>query len=205
MLNAILALAMFSSTATRTANAPASGITKVVIIGRAGSLDVKGQSGATEIRAKGEAEASSEDVLKKMQLVATRSGSTLTIEAQIPEDSSWLGSSPTMGFEVTVPKGVAVSIKDGSGSLTVKDVGELDIDDGSGSIDIDGVTGNVRISDGSGGIEIEKVNGNVTITDDGSGSLDVKDIHGDFTVQHKGSGQVTYERVSGKVSVPKNR
>src|SRR4051795_4208814 len=115
MLNAILALAMFSSTATRTANAPASGITKVVIIGRAGSLDVKGQSGATEIRAKGEAEASSEDVLKKMQLVATRSGSTLTIEAQIPEDSSWLRSPPPRGFGGGGAEGVGGSIQGGAG------------------------------------------------------------------------------------------
>src|ERR1041385_201521 len=163
MLNAILALTLFSSTATRTASTPASGVTKVVIIARAGSLDVKGENGVTEIRAKGEAEASSDDVLKKMQLVATRSGSTVTIEAQIPEDSSWIGSSPTLGFEVTEPAGMAVTIKDGSGSMTVKNIGELDITDGSGSIDIDGVTGNVRISDGSGGVEIERVNGNVTI------------------------------------------
>lgn len=203
MLNAIVALALLSSTATRTASAPASGITKVVIIAGAGSLDVKGASGVTEILAKGKAEAPSDDVLKKVQLVATRSGSTLTIESKIPEDSSWLGSSPALSFEVTVPSGIAVTIKDGSGSMTVKDVGELDVTDGSGSIDIDGVTGNVRITDGSGSIEIEKVNGNVMITDDGSGSLDVKDVHGDFTVQHKGSGQINYERVSGKVTVPK--
>ena len=183
MLHALLALALSSTT-------PASGITKVVIIGRAGSLDVNGQSGVTEIRATGKSE--SHDA----KLVATRSGSQLTIEAVTPDDRA-------LDFDVTLPAGVAVKIDDGSGELNVKNVGQLDVTDGSGSLSIDGVTGNVRISDGSGSIDVKNVSGSVTITDDGSGSVNVTDVRGDFTVLKKGSGHVDYARIGGRVSVPR--
>ena len=182
MLHALLALALSSTT-------PASGITKVVIIGRAGSLDVNGRSGATEIRATGKPES------PDAKLVATRSGSQLTIEAVTPDDKA-------LDFEVVVPAGVAVKINDGSGELNVKNVGELDVTDGSGSIDIDGVTGNVRVSDGSGSIDVKNLSGSVTITDDGSGSVNVTDVRGDFTVLKKGSGHVEHARIGGRVSLP---
>src|SRR5690349_5007114 len=111
MLTAIFALALVSNT-------PASGITKVVIIARAGSLAVNGQSGATEIRASGNGES------PDAKLVSRRNGSQLTIEAVTPDDTS-------LDFDVTLPTGVALSINDGSGSMTVKNVGELDVTDGS--------------------------------------------------------------------------
>jgi len=136
-----------------------------------------------------------------VQLVATRSGAQVTIEAKIP-DGTFLLSSPQLDFKVSLPAGVPVVIHDSSGEMMVKNVGELDVKDSSGSIDIDGVTGSVRIADSSGSIEVEKVTGNVLITEDGSGSVTVKDVRGDFTVQKKGSGHVDYERIGGKVSVP---
>lgn len=182
MLHALLALALSTTT-------PASGITKVVIIGRAGSLDVSGRSGVTDIRSTGKSDS------RDAKLVATRSGSQLTIEAVTPDDKA-------LDFEVTVPPGVAVKIDDGSGELSVKNVGELDVTDGSGSIDIDGVTGNVRISDGSGSIDVKNVSGSVTITDDGSGSVNVTDVRGDFTVLKKGSGHIEHARIRGRVSLP---
>jgi DUF4097 and DUF4098 domain-containing protein YvlB len=183
MLTAILALALVSTT-------PAGGITKVVIIARAGSLAVNGRSSAAEIRATGNGES------PDAKLVARRDGAQLTIEAVTPDDTS-------LDFDVMLPTGVAVSINDGSGSMTVKNVGELDVTDGSGSMDIDGVTGNVRISDGSGSIDVKHVSGSVTITNDGSGAVNASDVRGDFTVLKKGSGHVEYERIGGRMWVPK--
>jgi hypothetical protein len=195
------ALALASTSVPRAVSTSANGITKVVIVARAGSLEVNGVAGATEIKANGTADAPSDDTLKQVQLVATRSGSQVTIEAEIP-DGTFLLSSPQLDFTVTLPAGMPVVIHDSSGEMTVKNVGELDVKDSSGSIDIDGVTGNVRLADSSGSIEVEKVTGSVTITEDGSGSVTVKDVRGDFTVQKKGSGHVDYERIGGKVSVP---
>lgn len=203
MTTALFALALLlSSTATRNTTTPASGVTRVTIIARAGSLTVNGHGGMSDIKATGRIEAPTDALLAKTKLVATRSGSEVTIEAQVPEETV-LMSSTTMELEVNLPAGVAVVIKDSSGSITTKDTGPLDVTDGSGSIDIDGVTGNVRISDDSGSIEVEKVTGSVVITDDGSGEVNVSDVRGDFTVMHKGSGHIEYARISGKVSVPK--
>ncbi len=197
MLTALLALALLSSpSATRTASAPASGVTRVVINASTGSLRVTGRSGASEIIANGTASAKDDAALAKTQVTIRRNGSELRIEAQVPENAS-------LDLEVKVPTEVTVEIHDGSGTLFVTNSGNLDITDGSGSMEIDTVTGNVRITDGSGSIDVKKVKGSVTITDDSSGSVHVADVTGDFTVLHKGSGHVDYERVGGKVSVPK--
>jgi DUF4097 and DUF4098 domain-containing protein YvlB len=201
VINALLALALLSSTATRNTTTPAGGVTRVTIIARGGSLTVNGHGGMSDIKATGHIEAPSDELLAKTKLVATRSGSEVTIETQVPEETVLL-SSTTMDLEVNLPAGVAVVIRDGSGSIKTNGTGALDVTDGSGSIDIDGVTGNVRITDGSGSIEVEKVTGNVVVTDDGSGAVNVSDVRGDFTVMRKGSGHIEYERISGKVSVP---
>src|SRR5581483_2287448 len=196
MLTALFAVALLSSpSATRTASAPASGVTRVVINASTGSLRVTGRSGASEIIASGKASAKDDALLARTQVTARRNGSELRIEAQVPESAS-------LDLEVKVPSEVMVEIHDGSGTLFVTNAGSLDITDGSGSMEIDTVHGNVRITDGSGSIDVKNVNGSVTITDDASGSVHVADVTGDFTVLHKGSGYIEYERVGGRVSLP---
>jgi DUF4097 and DUF4098 domain-containing protein YvlB len=208
--------------AERSAVQSAAGVTRVVIIGRAGFLHVEGRQGATEIRARGTACASTEELLVAILFKSTRSGSTVTIEAMVPNESeSFFSSSPSLDMTVTVPAGMAVTVTDTSGELTIKNTGETDVDDRSGGLEIHHVTGNVTVRDTSGEIVIEDVSGNVhipsdssgsiavrhvggsvTIDEDGSGSIDVDDIGGDFTLGRKGSGSVNYERVRGRVSVP---
>jgi len=208
--------------AERSAVQSAAGVTRVAIIARAGFLHVEGKQGATEIRARGTACASTDKLLAAIVFKATRSGSTVTIETIVPNESeSFFTSSPYLDTTITVPAGMAVSVADTSGELTIRDTGETDVDDRSGGLEIRHITGNVTVRDTSGEIVIEDVSGNVhipsdssgsidvhhaggsvTIDEDGSGSIDVSDIGGDFTVSHKGSGSITYERVRGKVSVP---
>lgn len=208
--------------AERSAAQSAAGATKVVIIGRAGFLHVEGRSGASEVRATGTACASIEEQLVGIRLNGSRSGSEVRIEAEVPShDSAWFSSSPKLDFTVTVPAGIAVDVVDTSGEMTISDVGNLNVvdtsggieirhvtgdvsvRDTSGEIDVADVTGNVRIpSDGSGSIDVRRVRGSVTIDDDGSGSVNVSDIGGDFTVGSKGSGSIGYDGVKGHVSVP---
>ena len=200
MLIAILALSLMPE-APRATTTPATGVTKVVVIASAGSLKVNGRGGATEIKATGTAYASTESLLEKTQLVATRSGSQVTIEAQIPETT--VLPSGSLDFDVSVPANVAVEVRDGSGSIDIDNVASVDLNDGSGSIEIENVSGSIRITDGSGSIDVKKVGGSVTVTADGSGSVSVADVKGDFTVGKKGSGHIDYERVSGKVNIPR--
>jgi hypothetical protein len=211
-----------TNTAPRSAALSAAGATRITIVGRAGSLKVAGRNGANEVRATGTACASSRGDLADIQLRATRSGSEIRIEAEVPDISgSWWGER-RLDFEVSLPANVKVEVVDGSGELTIENTGPLDVEDGSGELTIrhvngnlsvhDGsgamtiedVTGNVRIHDGSGSIDVHRVSGSVTLND-GSGSVDVVDVGGDFTVESKGSGHVSYERIRGKVDVPRRR
>jgi hypothetical protein len=208
--------------AERSAVQSAAGVTRVAIIGRAGFLHIEGKQGATEIRARGTACASIDELLVAITFKATRSGSTVTIEAMVPNESdSFFTSSPYLDTTVTVPAGMAVDVADTSGDLTIRNTGQTDVADRSGGIEIRHVTGNVTVrdtsgdiviedvtgnvhipSDSSGSIDVRHVGGSVTIDEDGSGSIDVNDVGGNFVVDRKGSGSISYDGVRGKVSVP---
>jgi|KBSMisStandDraft_5_1062788.scaffolds.fasta_scaffold779974_1 hypothetical protein len=171
--------------ADRSAVQPARGVTRVVIIGRAGFLHVEGRDGATEIRATGRACAPIEEFLVGMLLKASRAGSTVTIEAiGSRKDASLFASEAKLDFTVTLPAGMEVDVVDTSGDLQISNVG------------------NTRVADTSGDIAIKNINGSVTIDEDRSGAVAVSDIRGDFTIRKKASGSVHYERVAGRVSVP---
>ena len=213
-----------SHEAQRRVSAPASGITRVVIVGRSGSLRVRGQNAVTEISATGTACASERRDLDRIQLKSEREGSELRIEAVIPDHSSFFfgfGHQAKLDFEVSVPRGLAVSVTDGSGSARISDVGPLTVTDGSGSLEIRGVNGNLKVRDGSGSLDISDVTGDVEVVDgsgsmdirhvggsvvvsDGSGSIEVTDVKGAFDVRSDGSGGVDYQRVSGEVRVPRD-
>lgn len=211
-----------TNTAPRSAALPINGATRIVVIGRAGSLKVAGRAGANEVRATGTACSSDKSDLAKIQLRATRSGGEIRIEAEVPEISGVFWGERKLDFEVSLPANVPVRVVDGSGGLIIENTGPLDVDDGSGELTIRHVAGNLTVQDGSGGMTIEDVSGSVRIHDgsgsiavhrvggsvilnDGSGSVDVTDVGGDFRVESKGSGHVSYERIKGKVDVPRRR
>src|ERR1700760_3941474 len=69
----------------RSVAAPAAGVTRIVIVGRAGWLNINGHRGAAQVTANGTACASSRDRLNETKLVLSRSGSELRIEAATPD------------------------------------------------------------------------------------------------------------------------
>lgn len=205
-----------SSSEKRNVAAPAAGITRIVIIGRAGTLHIGGRRGAPEVIASGTACASSRDRLNETKLVMSRSGSELRIEAVMPENEMF-GSSK-LDFDVVVPDTIPLRVEDGSGEMTIENVGtsdvtdgsgdltirnvggDLSVHDGSGEMTIENVTGNVRIMDGSGGIEVRGA-GSVEIADDGSGSVDIRNVKRDVNIGNKGSGSVEVTDVGGNFRV----
>jgi hypothetical protein len=225
LLTATTALAgMFDHcdyTAPRSASASAAGVSRIVIIGRAGSLRVEGRAGTTQVQATGTACVSDRALLNDTRLTAQRSGLELRIEALVPDRAMFQRAA--LDFEVTLPANIPVMVKDGSGSLTiagtseltVDDVsgsmeirnitGNLSVDDGSGSINISNVTGDVRIVDGSGGIEVEHVGGSVTIPSDSSGSVDIRDVKRNVTIESKRSGSISVADVGGDFRVAHKR
>ena len=182
-------------TAPRSADLAVGDATQVTVRARAGSLRIEGRPGLTSVRASGTACAGTADDLDRVELTATRSGSTILIEAHAAETRGRLD------LLLEVPDTLPLEIDDTSGSVEISDVAAVDLRDGSGGIDIAGVDGDVRVWDGSGGIDVSGVGGSVIIEDDGSGSIDVADVGGDFIVRDDGSGGVRHNGVAGRVDV----
>lgn len=177
----------------------ASGVQRVVIDAAAGGLDVRG--GASSIvRARGKACASSAVRLDHIELEVVRRGDEIRITAETSHSSSSLfrRSYATLDLSIELPSGIEVEIDDGSGSIEVSDVGALTIDDGSGSIVVRNA-GTTRIDDGSGDIELRLIRGDVEI-EDGSGEIVVAGVSGTVRIDD-GSGRVEITDVGGHVIV----
>jgi hypothetical protein len=185
----------------RNLTTPSAGVTRVIIHGESGSLTVDGRAGASQVTVLGQACTSDDDFLPRMTLTARRSGGDLHIDAHIADKTVIFGFfQARLDFAVTIPAGVPVEIEDGSGWIKVSNTGATTIEDGSGSIDIRNVRGDLRITDGSGEIEVRDVVGRVKI-EDNSGELTVRNVNGDVSV-NDGSGAITVRDVIGSVRIP---
>lgn len=160
-----------------------------------GRLEI--DAGAGSLSLKGDAATDAIEVRAEIYQVSANDNYTLTLElhddgqARLVADagSSFAGGSDRIDLTITVPAQLEVMIDDGSGSIRVETlVGDLDIEDGSGSIRVSDIQGSVMIEDGSGSIVVTGVSGNVSI-DDGSGSISVGDTGGKVTVSD-GSGSI---------------
>lgn len=206
--------------APRRVATPSSGITKIVVDARAGTLEVNGQGGVGEIVASGTACSSDADFLKQINLRMQRSGSELHVEALIPErNHDFFSFEARLDFAVTVPAGIPVVVHDSSGPMKIANVGQatiedssgeieirgvrgsLTVHDSSGAVDIDDVSGDVTIEDGSGSMVIERVGGTVHVEDDGSGAIDIREVKRDVTIDDDGSGGVNVVDVGGNFTL----
>ena len=182
------------------------GITELSIKAGAGSMDVTGVSGLDKISVKATVVVPDADedkalkvIEKKMTLTLDRQGSEAQLNAWFDGGFMGFGSDAHIVLEISVPQGLSVNIDDGSGSLDVIDVaGDVTIDDGSGSIDVKNVA-NLKIDDGSGSIDIDDASGDVSIVD-GSGSISVDHVKGSVTIDD-GSGSVKISDVEKDVII----
>ena len=181
-------------TAAREATIAVGDASSVRVIARAGSLRIDGSPGLSDIKAKGTACASSQDRLDEVELIAQRSDSEILIEAQIPENQA------SMDIVIEMPDSLSINLNDTSGDLEVRNVRSLELEDGSGDIIVDTITGDLTIKDGSGGIQVSKVGGNVRV-EDGSNDILVSDVFGDVIIQEDGSGNIFVFDVQGSFIV----
>ena len=202
----------------------AEGVETLQVEAGAGSLDITGVAG-TDIAVDAlirvpdaDVDEAQEIIREHLVLSLDRDGSIADLKAYF-EDLSRFGDSPGVDLEVRLPEGMFLNVKDGSGSLEIRNVrgdielddgsgsvrmvdvgGRLTINDGSGSIIIEGAGGDVAIVDGSGSVTVARVQGSVTL-EDGSGSIDVSEIAGDLVVPEDGSGSLDYSAIAGRVDV----
>lgn len=210
-------------TAPRSGVASATGATTVRILARAGYLHIQGRAGLGEVRAQGTARASSNDVLKQVQLVVKRTGDVVEVTVVTPDQDhrsffNFNNYSASLNLTVEVPSNLALDVTDGSGDTIIRGTGPLKFGDGSGDMDIDGVTGDLSIDDGSGDIVARNVRGRVHVVDgsgdmtlsnvgsvdiasDGSGDVHVDHVTGDVAIGSKGSGDVEVASVGGNFTV----
>ena len=182
------------------------GISHLSIKAGSGSMDVTGVSGLDKISVKATIvvpNADEDDALKviekKMTLTLDQKGSEAQLHAWFDGSFMGFGSDAHIVLEVSVPQGLSVNIDDGSGSLDVIDVaGDVTIDDGSGSIDVRNVA-SLKIDDGSGSIDVDDASGDVSIVD-GSGSISVDHVKGSVTVDD-GSGSIRISDVEKDVII----
>ncbi len=191
---------------TRDLTLDANGIETVVIEAGAGSLEVRGSADARSISVTAyihvpAKEAKALEIIESdMVLKLERDGDSAVLHGYF-EHSGWnWGDSPSIRLEVEVPARVGLDIEDGSGSMHVRDVsGDIRIDDGSGSLKMSNVGGDIDIEDGSGSVSIEGVGGDISI-DDGSGSITVKDVRGSVIIDD-GSGSITVTDVDADLTI----
>ena len=183
----------------RQATVDAAGATLLRVEAKAGSLEITGEEGLAEVRARGKACAENQQALERVLLRADRSGDEVRVVVDIPD--GW-GNGGTLDLELRIPADLAVDVKDGSGGIDVKGVAALSLHDGSGEIAIKGVRGELTIHDGSGEINATDVGGDVKIHD-GSGEIELRDVEGSVSLED-GSGQIEVEDVRGGVTVERD-
>jgi len=179
---------------TRDLSVDAQGIGMLEIEAGAGSLEVKGDNNADDIVVSASVVVPDRNIEKAQKIIESdltlsleRSGDTVVLKSYFDYRGS--GDSPMVHISVTMPAALNLDVEDGSGSLKVEDVtGDINIDDGSGSITMERVGGDVKIEDGSGSITVAEVGADLDIND-GSGSIKAISVGGSVTVDD-GSGSI---------------
>lgn len=142
-----------------------------------------------------------EDFNEKMDFSLTRDSGFALLNAKRKSHMSW-GKSKNIAIhlEVAVPKSMDMIIDDGSGSINVEGIdGSVEIDDGSGAITLRQINNDVEIDDGSGAIELSDVRGAIKI-DDSSGPIELKHIEGSVDIED-GSGLIMAKDIGGDFRV----
>jgi hypothetical protein len=184
----------------------AEGLHVLAIRSGAGSLRVTGIAGTGTIVAKAhirvaeaDPEAARQIIERDLELRLVREGQTAVLEARFdPEDTEG-----AIELEVTLPQAMALDAEDGSGSIEIVNVrGDIDVDDGSGEIVLRDVGGKVTVDDGSGSLSVEEVGGDLEITD-ASGEVSVRSVQGSVRIED-GSGDLTVSDVAGDLDIPES-
>jgi hypothetical protein len=232
-MRSLIVIGMFAATLTHAAwngyteerelGLDTEGVTRLGIDAGAGKLVVRGVDEDGRITVKAtinlpgvDDEDAQEHIEKYLRLTLEKVRDEARLIADYKQQLRAWGDSPSVDLDVRMPRGIALSvddgsgsidisgldssvaIDDGSGSIRVDQVGSLVIDDGSGSITVTGVAGDVDIEDGSGSIDVKHVGGGVRI-DDGSGGIDVADVEADLVIEDDGSGGLKASDVRGEV------
>jgi DUF4097 and DUF4098 domain-containing protein YvlB len=152
-----------------------------------------------EIDVKGKSDKDADEYIRKnVVLTLERKGDKAVLVSKF-KNKLFFGSR-AINLTVNVPKNIHLDVDEGSGKMSIQDItGDIYVNDGSGEIKIENIQGNIKIDDGSGSVSVNDVEGDVSI-DDGSGTIDVSGVSGTVVVDD-GSGSINIEGVGGDVHI----
>ncbi|MCE7031260.1 hypothetical protein LY625_01230 [Lysobacter sp. GX 14042] len=169
----------------------------------ADDLDLAGAAG-TQGRLVGRACASHQDLLDRLVLTQQREGRTLVVRVEHPRSSGLLalfgGRYAYVDVAGSLPAGLDVELRLGSGDADVRGVASLDARIGSGDLEAREIPGAVGLRVGSGDIELDGI-GPLQVDSLGSGDLSARGIAGDARIGSVGSGDLLLVDVDGSVQV----
>jgi hypothetical protein len=201
LLIAVPALARPELQETRTLELDAEGLDALRIEAGPGALVLRGDVNTDRVVVTAEIwqDKASDDFTLSLE----REGDSARLLSDIESNSGrwfWGGGNDAIELDITVPAGFAVRIEDGSGSIDIHGLaGDLRIHDGSGSIKVRDVDGALDIEDGSGSLTLVDIGGDIDV-EDGSGSITVENAGGRVRIDD-GSGSITVENAAGVVTV----
>ncbi|MGH9492175.1 MAG: DUF4097 family beta strand repeat-containing protein [Terriglobales bacterium] len=204
-------------------NLPATGVQSVVFDLQEGDFVLRGDPAATEVRMNVSIDRTwffklgEENILHRLITVSGQGTKELKVVTDIPRAlSNWGRAQYPIDFEVIVPAAMKVRVHDTSGKIELVGVqGDVEIDDGSGTLSAWQLGGALRIRKQSGDIRVEDVRGPTTVNshsgqshlarlntlevEDSDGNLDVSDV-ASARIHNRG-GNVRVERVKGDVEI----
>ncbi len=185
------------------------GIELLSVDNGSGSIDIKGDSGtdaiavtATVLVPGKNQDKAREKIEDDLVLTLERDGDTAVLKAYFRQGGGFFnfGDSPSVQLEIRMPADLHLEVDDGSGSIDIQGVrGDIMLDDGSGPVTMVDVGGNVKIDDGSGSISVQGVGGNISIND-GSGGIRVRGVAGSVIVDD-GSGSIEVSDVEKDLTI----
>ena len=198
---------------TRELSLSTNGIDLLEIDCGAGFLKIKGDSQADRIEVKADVYIDVVDMKdfekiakEQLELELKKEGKKAVLTANFGDKNSLISGffsssiNKRIDLIVTIPERLNLSVDDGAGHITIKDVqGNIVLDDGSGSIEIVHSGGKVEIDDGSGDVKVRDIGGSINI-DDGSGDLLCEEVKGDCIIDDS-SGDITIIKAGGDVTV----
>jgi hypothetical protein len=204
-------------------NVPVAGVTSIVFDVEEGDFVLRGDPAATEVRMLVSIDRTwifklgEEGILKRLIKVSGQGTPELTIKTDIPRAiSNWGRAQYPIDFEVVVPAGARLTLRDTSGVIEVSGMqGGVEIDDGSGTLSVRQLAGPLLVRKESGDVRIEDVSGATTLNsrsgqmklrrlgelkiEASEGNIDLSDV-ASATVQNAG-GNLNITRVRGDLMV----
>lgn len=129
-----------------------------------------------------------------------QNGTTLRIKEEFNRGRRNWNMRGKSEWTLEIPDGLRVDMNTGSGNLEITGLNiELDANSGSGNVEVDNITGDTRLSTGSGNIDARNMDGGLR-ANTGSGTIRVSDVKGD-TDLNTGSGNIRAKGLEGALEL----